>query len=220
MCAAVHQHGLRYPHPGVTGVVLAGGEGRRLGRDKTSLRLPGQSLDLLQKTVDLLRQVTADVRVSCRADQPDRAARAGVPQLEDIYPGGGALRAVCSVLRQVNRPCLIIACDLPFLNAEVLRILLERRESRPPHTLLTAWRQKENGLVQSLTAVYEPGCLPLLEAAIKADLWRLNHVIPEVHRLYVDFAEEQSAPFWNVNHLQDWEEAIKNRNLTPSDSPE
>lgn len=199
-----------FPDPEVTGVVLAGGAARRMGRDKTALRLPGGKEDLLGRAVALLRRVTTDVRVSCRPGQEDRAARAaGASVVTDRHPEGGALRAVCSVLRQVGRPCLIMACDMPFLSAEALAVLLQRRRLRPPETLMTAWKGKESGLVEPLAAVYEPECLPLFEAAVAAGRFRLGCVVPEDRRLCLEYEQADAGLFWNVNEPDDWREALR-----------
>ena len=116
------------PRSDVAGVVLAGGLGRRMGRDKTGLRLREGEADFVSRAAALLARVVVDVRVGCRADQAERAARAGRPLTPDLTPGGGVLCAVQSCLRHLERPCLVIPCDMPFLTEGVLLALLAARD--------------------------------------------------------------------------------------------
>lgn len=205
-----------WPSPSVTGVVLAGGAGKRLGRDKTCLQLPGMAKDFLGHAVDTLRAVVSDVRVSCREDSAElitRLSQEGLAFIPDLYPGEGTLRAVYSALSQVRRPCLCIACDMPFLTAKELATLLAVRKSRVSAQgggpLLTAWRQQETGYVESLAAIYEPESLPFFESALARGEYQLNRVIPQDRWHCLDFNHEQAAPFWNVNHPADWDKALR-----------
>jgi molybdopterin-guanine dinucleotide biosynthesis protein A len=191
----------------VTGVVLAGGMGRRMGRDKTALRLPDREQDFLAGTLGLLASVLSDVRVSCRADLPERLTRAGsYPVLPDHYPGGGALRAVYSALRHTGRPCLILACDMPFMRAELLVALLEARQRRPAASVQTVWRSPD-GALEPLAAVYEPQALPLLEQAIQRDEYRLALAVPSELRHCLDYGANQATAFHNVNFPLDFKTA-------------
>ncbi|MDR1125296.1 MAG: molybdenum cofactor guanylyltransferase [Deltaproteobacteria bacterium] len=191
----------------VTGVVLAGGMGRRLGRDKTALRLPDREQDFLVRTAGILASVLSDVRVSCRDDLPERLARAGsYPILPDHYPGGGALRAVYSALRHTGRPCLILACDMPFMREDLLVALLEARRRRPATIVQTLWRSPD-GTLEPLAAVYEPQALSLLEQAIQRNEYRLARSIPPELRHYLDYSAKQAAAFHNVNFPRDFETA-------------
>jgi molybdopterin-guanine dinucleotide biosynthesis protein A len=196
----------RPEHDDVTGVVLAGGEGKRLGRDKTSLRLPGMDRDFLGGAAGLLARVLEDVRVSCRADQlPARAG--GLPVLPDLHPGKGALCAVHSALIHTGRPCLILACDMPFMREDLLLALLDARRLRPPDAVQTLWRRASDGAVEPLAAVYEPHALPLLEQAIRRGEYRLRRAIPPELRHCLDYDGDQAEAFFNVNFPQDLETA-------------
>lgn len=214
---AVNMQGHRGSRPAVMGVVLAGGAGTRLGRDKTCLKLPGMTEDFLGHAVGVLQAVVSEVRVSCRADSVerlDRLALAHIPVIPDLFPGEGTLRAVYSALCQVRCPCLCIACDMPFLTPDVVRSLLVAREKQAHDTLLTAWRQKETGYVESLVAVYEPESLPYFEAALARGEYQLNRVIPQSRWHCLDFDSAHAAPFWNINHPQDWDDAVQSYGVT------
>src|SRR5947209_7267292 len=105
----------------VVGAVMAGGRSSRFGRDKALLVVNGETL--LQRTVATLREVAADVVV---LGPPERATQvSGVEVLQDAVPGIGPLGGIYTALRA--RPgcaALVVAVDMPFLNAVLLRHLV------------------------------------------------------------------------------------------------
>lgn len=188
------------PDTRVVGVVLAGGEGRRMGRDKTGLHLRKGERDFLGRTADLLTRVTNEVFVSCRPEHLERAARAGHPALPDIGRGGGAMRAVYSALERTRRPCLTVPCDMPFLTEGLLRALLDRREKAAERNpLATLYRRASTGYLQTLVAVYEPEALPWFRKALAEGVYGLYGVLPPDRREYLDYGESEEALFRNVN---------------------
>ena len=99
----------------VSGIVLAGGEGKRLGADKALLDFGGRSL--LEITIDRLREVTADIVIACgqgtRPGWPDIAAQTVL----DRSKGRGPLAGLDAGLRAIrNDSAVVVACDMPFLN--------------------------------------------------------------------------------------------------------
>ncbi len=202
--------GVLSPRPDVAGVVLAGGLGRRMGRDKTGLRLREGEADFVSRAAALLARVAVDVRVSCRADQAERAARAGRPPALDLTPEGGVLCAVRSCLRHLGRPCLVIPCDMPFLTEGALLALLAARDEGlaagcPPG--VTLFRRAETGWLEPMVAVYEPAGLPFLDAAAARGDYGLFRALPPERRLYLDYGENDKWMFYNVNTPADLEVA-------------
>lgn len=194
----------------VSGVVLAGGLGRRMGRDKTALRLRGDEADFLSRAADLLSRVVVDVRVSCRAHQAERAARVGRPPLPDAGRPGGVLGAVRSCLRCLERPCLIIPCDMPFLAEGTLLALLAARDAgltagREPG--VTLYRRAESGRLEPTVAVYEPAALPYLDEAAARGEYSLFRALPPERRVCVDYGECEAGIFANINSPADLEAA-------------
>ena len=95
------------------GFVLAGGQSRRMGRDKASM--PWGRLSLLDHMLSLLSTVADPVRVVGRAEFPDRILNKG--------PLGGILTALEASDREAN---LFLAVDLPLLTPGFLRFFHSR----------------------------------------------------------------------------------------------
>jgi len=98
----------------VYGLVLAGGQSQRMGRDKAALAYHGKPQ--LQWAYDLLRGVCEKTFVSVRPDQRSEPTRAALPQIVDAQPGIGPIAGISAALNEhTNVAWLVIACDLPFL---------------------------------------------------------------------------------------------------------
>jgi molybdenum cofactor guanylyltransferase len=102
------------------GFILAGGQSRRMGRDKATLKWGPASL--LDHMVQLLSTVADPVRVVGRDELPDRIPAKG--------PLGGILTAL-EISKQDNN--LVLAVDLPLLTPAFLEMFHSRfRTSSQP----------------------------------------------------------------------------------------
>ena len=137
----------------VYGLVLAGGESRRMGQDKALLKRDGKSQ--LQHTVGLLDGVCERVFVSARHDQQDDAERSRFARIVDRYDGIGPVAGILTGLEtHPNVDWLIVACDLPNIDTETLQHLLDHRSATQP---FTAFRSSYDDLPEPLCAVYRSG---------------------------------------------------------------
>lgn len=138
------------------GLVLAGGRSTRMGRDKATLAYHGRSQ--LETAWALLAPQVTSCFVSVRTDQVDDPARAQHPQIVDGAEGAGPAAGILAAQRAHPQAAwLVLACDLPFLDAGTLDALLAARD---PAKLATAFRSAHDGLPEPLCAVYEPAAAP------------------------------------------------------------
>ncbi len=141
--------------------VLAGGRGRRLGRDKAALRMTGEPL--LARTVRIARAAGLEVAVSGRTTGQVGGllggAAAPLPCLPDEEPGLGPLGGILTLLRVLDRPVLAVAVDLPRLSAEAFSWLAEEAQ-RGIYADGLGVRDGE-GVLQPLFSIYTPLVLPL-----------------------------------------------------------
>src|SRR5438876_823410 len=105
------------PNAELTGAVLAGGESRRMGRDKAALVI-GEQL-LWQRQVKLLRDAGAGtVGVVRRPGQPALDLPADIPLWQDAVSGIGPLAGVHAALAACSTGWLaIVATDMPRLES-------------------------------------------------------------------------------------------------------
>jgi molybdopterin-guanine dinucleotide biosynthesis protein A len=149
------------PKP-IFGLVLAGGESRRMGRDKALLDRNGQSQ--LAFIADLLGECVDRVFVSTRADQDADTERSQYDQIVDRYDNIGPVAGILSALEEYpDVDWLVLACDLPNINKETIKHLLDSRDGEQP---FTAYTSSHDGLPEPLCAVYHSGCNDIVQAFV------------------------------------------------------
>ena len=106
-----------------TAAILAGGRARRFGGRPKAL-LPIGGLRIIDRLLAALRPVVGEVVIIAREDAPYRAL--GVPIRHDVLPGTGPLGGIYTALAATTAPrTLVVAADMPFLNARFLAHLLD-----------------------------------------------------------------------------------------------
>ena len=110
----------------ITGVLLAGGESRRMGKDKATILLRGKPLWQIQ--LRLLRKLEPEeILISARADpswRPD-----DVQFVPDDPPSRGPLSGLAaSMVKMRTTHVLALAIDLPFMSQNYLRYLCDQIE--------------------------------------------------------------------------------------------
>lgn len=132
------------------GLVLAGGKSRRMGKDKALLCRGEQSQ--LAYVVRLVQDHVDRVFVSTRADQQDETERARFEQIIDRYQDMGPVAGILSAMDEYPEvDWLVLACDLPNVDATTISFLLERRSPSHP---FTAFLSSHDDLPEPLCAVY------------------------------------------------------------------
>lgn len=179
------------------GVILAGGKSSRMGRDKAWLSFFGQPL--LTRVAGVVRNVTGDLWVSGR--DPSLFG-IDAPWLPDETPDLGPAGGVLTMLAATGRACLVVSCDLPFLDEATLERLVATWRQRPATALMTTYRIVETGYVESLVAVYDPAGESRLRRHLAQGQRRLSAIFPEECRWHLDYSREDkdaARPFFNVN---------------------
>ena len=136
----------------VYGLVLAGGRSTRMQRDKALLPYGGRTQ--LERAVELIKPFVERVYVSVRPDQVDDPLRARFAQIVDSGDTEGPIAGILAAQsRHPEAAWLVLACDLPLLDAQTIENLLA---SRQPERQATAYRSSHDGLPEPLCAIYEP----------------------------------------------------------------
>ncbi|MHA6203629.1 NTP transferase domain-containing protein [Dyella soli] len=145
--------------PPLYGLLLSGGASRRMQQDKAALAYLGEPQ--LLRAWRLLGQVTERSFLSVRAEQREDPLRAPLPQIVDSYDAIGPAAGILSAQGSYPEVAwLVLACDLPLLDAATLRQLVDGRD---PQADACAFTSRHDGLPEPLCAIWEPSSNALLE---------------------------------------------------------
>ncbi len=148
---------------------MAGGESRRMGRDKAALALAGEAL--VARMAGKLRSLGLPVRI---AGLRTPIADLGVEVVPDRFPDCGPLGGLETALREsAAESVLALAVDLPLISPSFLRLLLERTE----RTGALATIPRVTGAPQPLCAVYHRSLHVPVEAALVAGDYKIMRVM-------------------------------------------
>ena len=194
----------------IVGLLLAGGQSRRMGGGDKALRLLlGRTL--LDRVIDRVQPQVAALVLNANGD-PSRFARFGLPVVADsIADFAGPLAGILAGLdwTAANRPdCRLVvslASDAPFLPEDLVARLVQGMESQRaelacaasggrPHPVIGLWPvDLREELRRALTA----------EGIRKVDLWTQRHSLATV-----DFPITPIDPFFNANRPEDLDRAL------------
>ena len=204
------------PFQGISAVILAGGDSRRLGIDKALLELDGQTL--LSRVVQKLAPLSDDLIVVTNSPEDYEHLGLGVRFVPDERPGEGALMGIYSGLKAATYlSALTVACDMPFLNMSLLRVMLDKIAG---HDAVVP--RLEGGLLEPLHAVYGKRCLPFMASLLAQGRRRIAAFLDQVDVFYVEQAtidrlDPSGLSFMNINTAADWQRTQQLLDRPPSE---
>lgn len=183
----------------VTGIILAGGKSERMGADKSLLPFLGRPL--IQHIHGQLRPYFSEILVA--GDSVERYAFLEARLVSDEVPGQGPLRGIVSALAaSQNDLNFVIACDIPWVDHALLKILL--REAHGCDCVVPVTLE---GYYEPLFAVYRKSALPAMRRALEAGQRRVVAAFSDCRVRTVVVPDRKWLD--NINTPDDYERAIR-----------
>jgi len=183
----------------ISAVLLAGGESRRMGKDKAALLFRGKPLWQIQ--LELLRKLEPmEILVSARSDPPWRPPH--MQFVADDPPSRGPLSGLTASLAGMRGTHLLaLAIDMPFMNEEYLRSLCGQIE--PGRGVLPMIGDRAEPLAAIYPAEAHADVVTAL-SGIEFSLQTLTKELVEVGKLrLLNVAKKEQTLFWNLNEPAD-----------------
>ncbi len=182
----------------ITGVILAGGQGQRMGGvDKGLQDLDGRPL--VQWVLERLAPQVHTVLISANQN-PERYAEFGCPVLPDVIPGfAGPLAGLHAALGAADTPLVMTApCDSPFLPTDLVQRLWQALNDENAELAVP----RAGGRAQRAFSLVRRDVGPKLDAFLKSGerkvgLWHASLKIAEVA------FDDEAGAFDNINTAEE-----------------
>lgn len=179
------------------GLVLAGGDSRRMGRDKGALEWQGEPLAVRQWR--LLSALCERAFVSVNATQVAREPYRDLPLIHDPQVRQGPITGLLAASQaHAEVAWLVVAVDMPRVDDVLLGELIAARD---PARDATAFVHAE-GLVEPLCAIWEPSAFPVLRGELHRGRASPRRFLEARDVVRVPIGD--SAPLRSVNDARDW----------------
>ena len=187
-----------------SGVILAGGQSRRMGRDKLSLEVGGETL--IQRVTQALSRRCNEVILAGRSENVPN----GVRLVHDARPGEGPLAGMESSFEEARFPLVFVAAgDMPFLSGELISHFLEELVRGETQAVVP----RCGGRLHPLCAAYERSVVPQVRSALDEGVRSVREFVGRLERVaYVEEAEirpfgDPDVLLMNVNSPEDLRQA-------------
>jgi len=183
--------------------ILAGGASSRMGTDKSQLLIERQTFT--ERIAETLFKLTDSVSI---VGGPSQLT---LPSIPDIYQQCGALGGLHAAFSACKREwAIVVACDLPFVTAELFSFL---GEMRVDHDAVVPIQL--DARPQPLCALYRVDpCRQRAAQVIEAGRRRPLYLLEVVRTCWVHFDDLRNLAqahsfFVNINTPEDYDEAIR-----------
>jgi len=179
-----------------SGIILAGGKGSRIKRNKALITLPDGKA-LIERSIGVLKKIFPEILIVANQTEVYRAF--GVRVVEDLVKGKGPLGGIHTGLTySTSHLNFVMGCDMPFPQPALIRLLLEECSGYDVVIPEAA------GEVEPLFAVYSKSCLPVITDNLHKGELKVRNVLARlrVRRIgedEIDRADPERLSFFNVN---------------------
>jgi len=168
----------------MSGLLLAGGASRRMGRDKAQILFDSEPLVI--RAVRTLARVCTDVVVA--SGDGHRLDHLGVTQVADALPGAGPLAGIAAGLESARHDLVaVIAVDMPAASPAVLAFLAGLWQGEAAVVPVVAGRW------EPLHAVWARSAAPGIAACLQAGERRVMDALATLGARLVGEAEWEAA---------------------------
>lgn len=192
------------PDP-VSAIILAGGQSRRMQREKSLLPVNGRAL--IETIIAQVAPHVDGIIISSAAG--NKFAFLQRPVIADEIPGGGPLAAILSALRaSAHEVNLVLACDIPFIHVPFMRRLLSLAAA---HDIVVP--RYRDGKFEPLFAVYNRRIIPAIEKQLRNGNRKISDLFPACRTKFV--AMDGQKWFRNLNTEEEYHDYLRQNKAKP-----
>jgi len=180
-----------------TAIIMAGGDSRRMGTDKSMLPIKDKSM--IETICEQLRGTFGQILIS--ANNVERYAFLGLPIIKDKISGQGPLMGIASALGfSENEANFVTSCDIPHIEMSFVRRMLVEAEGYD--IVVPAGK---DGRKEPLFAVYKKNALKAINEVLREGGRKISDVFGRCRVKYV----ELEGDIVNLNTKTEYEEYLE-----------
>ena len=170
----------------LTLAIIAGGQSRRMGRDKAFVELAGKPL--IQHVIDNSAELGQSETLLI-TNRPADYDHLGLPMHRDALPDKGSLGGIyTALLKSKSEFTLVLACDMPFVNRVLLRFMIALINDDIDIVV-----PRVAGYPQGLHAIYRKTCIAPIRDQLAANRLKIIRFYDQMRVRYID--EPEYAPY-------------------------
>lgn len=180
--------------------MLIGGKSTRMGTDKSELNYFGKPQKVHVKELLEKNGLQTFYSVQDQSEKDD--------EIHDTFLNLGPFGGICSAFQKnPNVAWLVLATDVPFVNDDLVQLLLEKRN---PSKAATAIKGKGKEFMEPLITIYEPKSYPLLLQYLAQGYSCPRKMLINSD---VEIVEVDDALIRNINTPEEFKEAKRELNF-------
>lgn len=182
----------------ITGVILAGGQARRMNYQDKGLQL-FQNQMLISYSLNAIRPLVDDVIINANRNV-ETYQTFGVPVISDLTPDfSGALAGILAIMNYSKADLLlVIPCDAPFIQTKQLQQLLSNHQNSTAQISVACTGEQ----IHSVFLVIETNLKVSLENFLAQGERKIRKFLEQHNTNYVDF-DENASGFENINTFEE-----------------
>ena len=172
----------------LTGIILCGGKSCRFGEDKGLCTLAGEPM--INYPIKALKSLCDEIIISSNEKRYEKLGYKVIPDtIKNIGPIGGIYTALKESKNDHN---LIVSCDMPFLNPELLKHIIDNTQNS---LIASAFKDE---YVEPLCSYFNKKTIPLIGEMIHNKYFKLQILLNRAN--YKKINIDESLPFFK-DHL-------------------
>jgi molybdopterin-guanine dinucleotide biosynthesis protein A len=191
-------------------VILCGGKSRRMGFDKSLLKIGGQNVGKSDERyiIEIMAEKLSQIfdNISLCANKADKFSHFGINIIEDIYKDGiGPAAAIHAALKSAkSKYVFAVAVDMPFVNTKHIAHMISLANIHKPPALVPM----KEGFSEPLYALYSTDILDIFEEQISLGKFSMRKMLSKFDTYYLDESESRNfdsnlTMFMNLNYVED-----------------
>lgn len=179
----------------ITGIILAGGESSRMGKDKGLLMWKGQTFT--EHIIQALDPIVSEMMIIANSEEYNQF---GLPVYPDVLKNRGPLGGIYTGLSYSETyRNLIVSCDVPLITSNTLQKLIVHDEDE--HDII---QLSDRSREMPLVAMYKKNCEDPFLTRLEQNELKLQAAVSAMKVKTVALSNEENFILTNINTPEDF----------------